>query len=56
MEPNHESEANYCNLQKKWKNHLPLGKKTGDNLEDLKHIFPKVFDGQVGLFEGEVSL
>ena len=64
MEPNHveavhiteESEANYYNLQKKWKNHLPLGKKTGDPLEDLKRIFPETFDGQVGLFEGEVSL
>ena len=64
MEPNHveavyitdESEADYNQLQKKWKNHLPLGKKTGDPLEDLKQIFPETFDGQVGLFEGEVNL
>lgn len=64
VEPNHveavhiteKSEADYHNLQKKRKMHLPLGKKTGDPLEDLKHIFPNTFDGQVGLFEGEVSL
>lgn len=51
-----ESEADYDSLQKKWKKHLPLGKKTGYPLEDLKQIFPDTFDGQVGLFEGEVSL
>jgi len=42
MEPCHvkavhiteESEADYDNLQKKWKKHLPFGKKTGDHLED----------------------
>ena len=64
MESNHveavhiteESEADYHSLQKKWKKHLPLGRKTGDPLEDLKQIFPNTFDGQVGLFEGEVSL
>ena len=64
MEPCHveavhiteESEADYHSLQKKWKKHLPLGRKTGDPLEDLKQIFPETFDGQVGLFEGEVSL
>ena len=64
MEPCHveavhiteESDADYDNLQKKWKKHLPLGEKTGDPLEDLKQIFPETFDGQVGLFEGEVSL
>ena len=64
MEPCHveavhiteESEADYDSLQKKWKEHLPLGRKTGDPLEDLKQIFPETFDGQVGLFEGEVSL
>ena len=63
MEPCHvevvhiteESEADYDNLQKKWKKHLPLGKKTGGPLEDLKQIFPETFDGQVGLFEGDVS-
>ena len=31
-------------------------KKTGDLLEDLKQIFPKTFNGQVGLFERVVSL
>ena len=51
-----ESEADYDNLQKKWKKHLPLGKKTGDPLEYPKQIFPETFDGQVGLLEGEVSL
>lgn len=64
MEPNHveaihitdESEANYHKLQKKWEKHLPLGRKTGDPLKDLKQIFPETFDGQVGLFEGDVSL
>ena len=53
MEPCHvEADS----LQKKWQKHLPLGKKTSDPLEDLKQIFPDTFDGQVGLFEGEVSL
>ena len=63
MKPNHveahitnESEADYHKFQKKWKKHLPLGKKTGDPLEDLKQTFPETFDGQVGLFEDEVSL
>ena len=51
-----ESEANYITLRKKWKKYLPLGKKTGDPLEDLKEIFPDMFDGKVGLFEGEVDL
>ena len=40
----------------KWKEHLPLGRKTGDPLNDLNQIFPETFDGQVGLFEGEASL
>ena len=31
-------------------------KKTGDFSEDLKQIFPKTFDRQVGLFERVVSL
>ena len=39
-----ESEADYDSLQKKWKKHLPLGKKTGDPLEDLKQIFPDTFE------------
>ena len=39
----------------KWKEHLPLGRKTGDPLNDLRQIFPKTFDGQVGLLEGEAS-
>ena len=51
-----ESEANYSQLKKKWNKHLPLGKKTGNPLEDLKQIFPETFDGQVGRFEGEVNL
>ncbi len=51
-----ESEVDYDALQEKWKEHLPLGKKTGDPLEDLKQIFPDMFDGTVGLFEGEVDL
>ena len=64
MEPYHveavhiteESEADYDSLQKRRKKHLPLGKKTGDPLEDLKQIFPETSDGPVGLFEGVVSL
>ena len=36
--------------------HLPLGKNTGDPLEDVKNIFPTMFDGSVGLFDGEVKL
>ena len=51
-----ESQADYGNRQKKWKKHLPLGKKTGDPLEVLKQIFPETFHGQVGPFEGDVSL
>ena len=51
-----ESEADYHKLKQKWKEHLPLGRKTGDPLQDLKQIFPETFDGQVGLFEGEVHL
>ena len=51
-----ESEVDYHNLKTKWKEHLPLGRKTGDPLNDLKQIFPETFDGQVGLFEGEASL
>ena len=51
-----KSEANYNQLKKKWNKHLPLGKKTGNPLEDLKQIFPETFDGQVGRFEGEVNL
>ena len=51
-----ESEANYSQLNKKWNKHLPLGKKTGNPLEDLKQIFPETFDGRVGRFEGEVNL
>ena len=38
------------------KKHLPLGKNTGDPLEDLKLVFPTMFNGKVGLFEGETSL
>ena len=51
-----ESSVDYRALQKKWKDHLPLGKKTGEPLEDLKRIFPTMFDGTVGLFEGEAQL
>ena len=35
---------------------MPLGRKTGDPLGDLKQIFPDAFDGGVGLFEGETTL
>ena len=37
------------------KEHLPLGRVTGNPLEDPKQIFPEIFHGQVGLFEGEVA-
>ena len=51
-----DSKVNYSGLQKKWKKHLPLGKKTGNPLEDLKLVFPTMLNGKVGLFEGETSL
>ena len=51
-----EADFNYKPLKEKWKEHLPLGKKTGDALEDLKLIFPSMFDGKVGRFEGEADL
>ena len=51
-----ESEVDYHNLKTKWKEYLPLGRKTGDPLNDLKQIFPETFGGQAGLFEGEASL
>ena len=34
---------------------LPLSRVTGDTLEDLKQIFPEIFDGQVVLFERKVA-
>ena len=37
-----ESEVDYHNLKTKWKEHLPLGRKTGDPLNDLKQIFQKL--------------
>ncbi|CAB4003689.1 Hypothetical predicted protein [Paramuricea clavata] len=42
-----ESDVNYNELRKKWKEHIPLGKKTDNPLEDLKKIFPETFDRQV---------
>jgi len=51
-----ECEVNYSPLLQKWQKHLPLGIKTGDPLSDLKLIFPEMFDGTVGLFDGEVDL
>lgn len=51
-----ESDVDYESLQKKWRRHLPLGKETGDPMEDLKRIFPDMFDGSVGLFDGEAEL
>lgn len=51
-----ESSSNYGPLKKKWMRHLPLGKCTGNALQDLKQIFPTMFDGSVGLFDGEVQL
>ena len=51
-----ESEVNYGTLRQTWKQHLPLSKKCGDPLNNLKAIFPETFDGSVGLFEGEVDL
>ena len=51
-----ETDINYAGLKEKWKQHLPLGRKTGDPLKDLKTIFPEMFDGSVGLFDGEVDL
>ena len=51
-----ETDVNYTQLRQKWVQHLPLGKDTGDPLEDLKNIFPAMFDGSVDLFDGEVQL
>lgn len=51
-----ESAVDYHKLKQKWAKHLPLGKKSGDPLTDLQQIFPTMFDGTVGLFEGEVNL
>ncbi|XP_063586309.1 uncharacterized protein LOC134763680 [Penaeus indicus] len=51
-----ESTVDFAQLQSKWSRYLPLGKKTGDPLEDLKLIFPTAFDGKVGLFKGEAVL
>ena len=51
-----ETEVDYKTLTQKWKKHLPLGKNTGDPLSDLKNIFPDMFDGSVGLFDGETEL
>ena len=51
-----ESAADYTKLRQKWAQHLPIGKRTGDPLEDLKLIFPDAFDGTVGLFPGELEL
>ena len=51
-----ESDIDYDHLRRKWKRYLPLGKCTGDPLDDIKAIFPKTFDGKVGLFDGEVEL
>jgi len=45
-----------CEINYSPKQHLPLGKKTGDPLSNLKLIFPEMFDGTVGLFDGEVDL
>ena len=36
--------------------YLPLGKTTGDAFLDLKNIFPDMFDGTVGRFQGEAEL
>ena len=52
----YESEADSVKLRTKWNKHLPLRKKIGDPLEDLKQTFPEAFDSQVVLFEDEVSL
>ena len=51
-----ESKIDYIPLKRKWSHYLPLGKNTGDPLEDLKLAFPDMFDETVGLFDGEVDL
>ena len=52
----HEADVNYTKLRRKWAQHLPLGKNTGDPLEDLNNIYPAMFDGSVSLLNGEVGL
>ena len=51
-----ESDYDYNSLRRKWMKYLPLGKTTGDAFLDLKNIFPDMFDGTVGRFEGETEL
>jgi transposase InsO family protein len=51
-----ESDVDYNRMLQKWKKYLPLGRRTGDPLGDLKEIFPETFDGSVGLFDGEAEL
>ena len=51
-----ESDYDYDNLRRKWVKYLPLGKSTGDAFLDLKNIFPDMFDGTVGRFEGKTEL
>lgn len=51
-----EASVNYGPLKKKWLRHLPLGNRTGSALQDLKQIFPTMFDGSVGVFDDEVQL
>ena len=50
-----ESEMDCLSLQQKWKQNLPLGKRSGDPLKYVKATFPETFDGSVGLFEGKVK-
>ena len=51
-----ENAVNYRSLKCKRERHLPLGKRTAHPLTDLKGIFPEMFDGNLGVFEGEVDL
>ena len=53
MHTTDKSEVEYTTLTQKWKQHLPLGKKTGNPLEDLKAILPDTFDGLVSLLKGK---
>ena len=51
-----ELDVDYNHLRQKWKQHLPLGKHTGDFFGGIKARFTEMFDDKVGLFDGEVEL
>ena len=51
----HRRIGSRLDVKRKSKEYLPLSRVTGDPLEDLKQIFPEIFDGQVVPFERKVA-